>query len=159
MTPAWEALALVRPGVLAVLRQRYPSLPLPDLEDAVSDAALRVILHGPVTHLRAYWLTTARHALWHQGRHRQVAQGRLAQYARACPLEAQGPAAAGDAAHDLRWYLSRLTPKERARLEAQLRQDYAAYVSQSGERLNTVKVGNTLARRKLLRARSREERP
>ena len=153
--PAWEALALLRGSILAALQRSYPYLPLADLEDAVSEAALRLVTQDTVTHLRAYWLTAARHALWHQGRARQVAQGRLQQYARECPLEAHGPAKAQEAAHDMAWYLSRLTAKERARLEASVLEGPAAYGS--GGRSTTTRVWTHYLRTKLRQARAQEE--
>jgi DNA-directed RNA polymerase specialized sigma24 family protein len=155
MTPPWEALALVRSRVLRDLRQRYPTLPLQDCEDAVSEASLRVAAHGTVAHLRAYLFTAARHALWHQGRRQEAVGARLHQYALLRAHEVAGPAEASAAAHDLAWYLSQLTPQEQARLEASVWEGAADYGS--GGHSTTTRTWAYYLRTKLRRARVQED--
>lgn len=144
----WATVAACRQDVVQLLATRY-GWPRADCEDAVSLAAVRTVACLPVEDVQAYLYRVSQRILLHQmrddGRHTKAHA--VLDEALVCP--SVNPARQVQAAHDLAYYLSVLSPNARDRLVLTHTHSVGECALVRGETLNTVKVSNWRARQML----------
>jgi len=141
----WLTVATCRPVVIRLLTSRY-AWPVADCEDAVSLAALRMAVLHDIHDIQGYLYRVSQHILLHQrrvdARHTQLRTTGGAD----CVLPSVNPARWVQAAHDLTYYLSLLSPTARDRLLLTHTLSLRECARIRKESVNTIKVSNYRAR-------------